>query len=46
MLIKNRHFHILLRVKSEADILCERLNQLQDDPGLKLQPYMSLERNS
>ncbi len=35
-----------MRVESERDILRERLSQLQDDPGLKLQPYMTLERNS
>ncbi len=35
-----------MRVESERDLLRERLSLLQDDPGLKLQPYMTLERNS
>ncbi len=35
-----------MRVESERDILRERLSLLQDDPGLKLQPYMTLERNT
>ncbi len=35
-----------MRVESERDLLRERLSQLQDDPGLKLQPYMTLERNT
>ncbi len=43
---EERHFHILMRVESERDLLRERLSQLQDDPGLKLQPYMTLERNT
>ena len=43
---EERHFHILMRVESERDLLHERLSQLQDNPGLKLQPYMTLERNS
>ncbi len=43
---EKRHFHTLMSVESERDLLRERLSQLQDDPGLKLQPYMTLERNS
>ncbi len=35
-----------MRVESERDLLRERLSQHQDDPGLKLQPYMTLERNT
>ncbi len=43
---KKQHFQILKQVKSERDHLHERLIQLQDDPGLKLQPYMTLQRNT
>ncbi len=43
---EERHFHILMSVESGRDLLREHLSQLQDDPGLKLQPYMTLERNS
>ncbi len=44
--VEEWHFQILKLDESERDLLHEHLSQLQDDPGLKLQPYMTLERNS